>query len=107
MESLSLKTTCASTVRSILLVAGIFILNLVSAAQDSGDPVRALNTQYQNHVARVRYLVSDSKIHFDKTGHLVGKSKQGQWTWHGSVQIQRIEFKDGLIKIRANRLLLN
>src|SRR5437879_13447426 len=58
-------------------------------------------------LARVRRLRSDSRIRYDAAGKLSGKWRPGQWTWHSSVEVTKIELKEGILKIKANRILLN
>jgi TonB family protein len=76
-------------------------------AQLSTDYANQLELEHKGEVVRVRELVSDSKIRFDASGHLTGKWHAGRWTWHSTVEVIQVQGKDRLLKIKANRLLLN
>lgn len=97
-------------VTSSLIVAVLFFIAPVALAQSSttsADQAKQLELQYKGKLLRVRYLVSDSKIRYDKAGNLTGKWHAGRWTWHSDVEVTNIELKNGVLKIKANRLLLN
>jgi TonB family protein len=76
-------------------------------AQSSTAQARQLEQRYKGMLLRVRDLVSDSKVRYDAAGNLTGKWHPGRWTWHSSVEVTKVEMKDRLLKIQANRLLLN
>jgi TonB family protein len=93
--------------RTALVVAwATLVLNLNSGAQTTTD-FKTFESQKKNKVARVRHLLSDSKIRYDAAGKLEGKTHPGQWTWHSAVEVMKIDLKDGKLKIEANRVLLN
>jgi len=79
----------------------------LASAQSLADQAKELELRHKGKLLRVRHLLSDSKIRFDAKGNLVGKWQPGRWTWHSTVEVTGVEVKEGLLKIKANRLLLN
>jgi len=94
--------------RTTLFVLVLLLLFCSLAnAQDSTEATRQLEGRKKGMLARVRRLLSDSRIRYDAAGKLSGKWRPGQWTWHSSVEVTKIELKEGILKIKANRILLN
>ena len=91
----------------IFRLAVVSIFTSLTFAQGLSEGVRQMELQQKGKVVRMRDLVADSKLHYDKSGALLGKMKPGRWTWNGTVQVKSIDLKDGVIRIKANRLLLN
>jgi TonB family protein len=89
------------------LLAAELLVSCPGWSQMSPDQAQQLETRYKAAVLRVRDLVSDGKIRYDAAGSLVGKWHPGQWTWHSNVELIKVEAKQGLLKVSANRLLLN
>jgi TonB family protein len=91
----------------VLLVAGLPGIPPAAQAQLLTDDAKTLELQYKGKFLRVRDLLSDSKVKYDAAGNLVGKWHAGQWTWHSTVEVVKVEAKDPLLRVKANRLLLN
>ena len=89
------------------LILSLLILRPAVAMQASVDPAKQLEDRYKGMFVRVRDLVSDSKIRYDAAGNLAGKWHAGRWTWHSNVEVTAVTMKDRVLKIKANRLLLN
>jgi TonB family protein len=87
----------------------LLALMIVFSVRDlQGQSIADLEARHKKgEILRVRHLVADSRVRYDEAGDLVGKWKRGQWTWHGTVELNRVELKAGVLKINANRLLLN
>lgn len=97
-------------VRAITFFAVATLLLFVASgawAQLSIDDARQLETQYKGKIVKVRDLLSDSRIRYDAAGNLVGKWHAGRWTLHSTVEVTNVDVKDRLLRIKANRLLLN
>ncbi len=90
-----------------LVISGFLDLTPPASAQSLMDQAKQLELKYKSQHLRMRYLLADSKIRYDATGNLVGKWHAGRWTWHSTVEVTKIEAKDRLLRIKANRLLLN
>jgi hypothetical protein len=95
----------------LLTIAVLFTGLLVGTqpvwAQLTMAQAKDLETRYKGKPERLRDLVSDSKIRFDAAGNLVGKWHPGRWTWNSTLEITEVEAQGKLLKIKANRLLLN
>src|SRR5262245_35944460 len=91
----------------LVLVGGLLAITSMASAQSATDQARQLELQYKGKFLRVRHLLSDSKIRYDTKGNLVGKWHPGRWTSHSTVEVTKVEMKERLVKIKANRLLLN
>jgi TonB family protein len=92
--------------KHILMLVLLPCLVPAAWAQLSPDQVQQLE-QYKGKRLQMRYLLSDSKIRYDAKGNLAGKWHAGRWTWHSNIEVEKIEAKDRLLRIKANRLLLN
>src|SRR5687768_10596398 len=79
----------------------------VALAQDPQEVVRRFELQQKDKIARVRHLVSNGDVRYNTSGELISKWTPGRWTWHSAVQIKEIELKNGILKIKARRILLN
>ena len=90
-----------------LIIAGLLSIGTPVCAQVSQDDATQLELRYKGKPLRVRDLVSDSKIRYDVRGKLIGKWHPGQWTWHGNVELEKVEVKGNFLRIKTNRLLLN
>ena len=88
-------------------ILSLLILRSAVPLQASVDPAKQLEDRYKGKFVRVRDLVSDSKVRYDAAGNLVGKWHAGRWTWHSNVEVTDVTMKDRVLKIKANRLLLN
>ena len=75
-------------------------------AGDSAEAVKQLESLLKGKTCVLRHILSNSKVTYDETGHLTGKWQPGRWTWHGNAEVTRIDFKHGLLKVKANRILL-
>ena len=93
--------------KTTLSILVLLLFRSLAVAQDSTDAIRQLEAEKRTILSRVRTLVSDSKIRYDTAGRLSGKWRPGQWTWHSHVEVTKIELKSGILKIKANRLLMN
>jgi hypothetical protein len=90
-----------------LLFAGLVAGTQPVRAQVITDQAKDLEARYKSKPERLRDLVSDSKIRFDAGGNLVGKWHPGRWTWNSTLEITKVEAQGNVLKIKANRLLLN
>ena len=90
-----------------VLAAGFLLRTPLAQTQLLNDAAKELENQHKGEILRVRELVADSKIQYDAAGHLTGNWHAGRWTWHSSVELVGIEAKGRILRIKANRLLLN
>jgi len=90
-----------------VLAAGLLFVTPPASAQVLSVAAKELENQHKGEILRVRELVADSKIRYDAAGHLTGKWHAGRWTWHSSVELVGVEAKGDILRIKANRLLLN
>jgi TonB family protein len=91
----------------VFLIAALLLITPIAFPQYSIDQAKQLELRYKGMSLRVRDLVSDSKIRYDTAGNLIGKWHAGQWTWHSTVEVTKVEAKERFLKVKANRLLLN
>ena len=93
--------------RATLLLVFFFVCHASAPGQDAMDAVRKLEAEKKGIGWRVRHIVSESKVRYDAEGKLVGKVRPGRWTLNSIVEVQSIELKDGILKIKGNWFLLN
>jgi hypothetical protein len=43
-------------------------------------------------------------VTYDEAGKRAEKYQPGRWTWHGNIEVTKIDFKDRVLKIKANRI---
>jgi hypothetical protein len=91
----------------LLVIAALLSIPASAVAQVTTDEGTQLEQRYKGMPLRVRDLLSDSKIRYDANGKLLGKWHPGQWTWHSNVEVTGVEAKATVLRIKANRLLLN
>jgi len=89
----------------ILIVVACFTSS--SFSQVSTAEIEAFASANKGKIRTLRHLVSDSNIKYDVHGNLVGKWHPGLLTWHSAVEIEKIEFKSGILRVAAHRILLN
>ena len=65
-----------------------------------------LQNEYGGKVLTLRQRYWGHKLHFDAGGNLVGSGETGDWTIAGQVRVREIGVKDGVIRIRGQRLFL-
>jgi TonB family protein len=92
---------------AVFVVSGLLALPAAGWTQSLSDQAKQLELQYKRKPIRMRYLLSDSKIRYDAAGNLKGKWNAGRWTWHSTVEVTKVEAKQNVLKITANRLMLN
>jgi TonB family protein len=79
----------------------------LAQAQDATDAVRKLEAEKKGIGWRVRHIVAESKIRYDAGGKLIGRTRPGRWSLNSIVEVERIELKEGILKIKGNWFLLN
>ena len=91
-------------------ISALFLITLLSVAV----PARAnqstmeatLRSGYEKKLVILRHFYSDSKLHFDKEGKLLGNSPQGYCTSDSTIQIESLSIdKHHVLTIKGRRVL--
>ena len=72
-------------------------------ASDLEEQVR---TKYQNQVLTLRRFYEGNKLHFDSSGHLVGKAAIGPWTLDGQIDVTEVHLLGQTLQLKGKRLRL-
>src|SRR5438034_4926107 len=103
----SISLTFRRLIRSLLVIVVSMSLSDPKAfAEDSAKAMKQLESRLKGKTCVLRHIVSNSKVRYDEAGNLTGNWQPGRWTWHGHAEVTRIDLKDGVLKVNANRVLL-
>lgn len=89
----------------LLLGCALIALVLPVAAFDKASE-QGLQNEYSGKVVTLRQRYWGPKLHFDAAGNFVGSGETGPWTVAGQVRVRDIAVKNGVVKIRGQRLFL-
>ncbi len=89
------------------LLYGITLLALIlpAAAYDTISD-QDLQREYSGQVLTLRQRYWGPRLRFDASGNFVGNADTGPWTLAGQVRVRDIALKNGVLRIRGERLFL-
>lgn len=91
--------------RELLLGFALIVLVLPATAYDKTSD-QDLQNEYGGKVLTLRWPFWGPRLHFDAGGGLVGSGSIASWTVGGQVRVREIDLKNGLLRIRGQRLFL-
>jgi TonB family protein len=101
-----MKTRYAVKLRRGLLQCFVIVALVLPAAAYDKTSDQDLQNEYGGKVLTLRQRYWGSKLHFDAGGNFVGSGETGAWTIAGQVRVRDIAVKDGVVRIRGQRLFL-
>jgi len=91
--------------RKLLFGCALIALVLPVAAYDKVSD-QDLQNEYSGQVLTLRQRYWGPQLRFDATGNFVGTADTGPWTLAGQVRVREITLKNGVLRIRGERLFL-
>jgi len=91
--------------RQLLRGLALIALVLPAAAYDKSSD-QDLQNEYGGKVLTLRQRYWGPKLRFDASGSYVGSGETGAWTLAGQVRVRDIDVKNGVVRIRGQRLFL-
>jgi TonB family protein len=90
-----------------MLLSALLLAPSTSAqAPTPGDIANLVAAKFKNRIVPLRHVLTASTVKYDEAGHLIGKPQGGDWTLHSRFEITAVEFKNGILKLKGNRIAM-